>query len=111
MEGLDGGGCGGPIKLGLSGAPAGPFIIDANRTVGQSAVYDPAHPEAMQDGWRYVLPGDGQLPLTEAIAVLKQNGYDGWILFENEKRWHPTLAEPEVAFPAFVSWIRPLITD
>jgi hypothetical protein len=45
----------------------------------------------------------------EAIDVLKQNGYAGWILFENEKRWHPNLAEPEVAFPAFASWVEPLI--
>ena len=75
----------------------------------KDAVYDPAHPNAMADGWRYVLPGAGELPLAEAITILKTNGYDGWILFEQEKRWHPTLAEPEVAFPAFVNWIRPLI--
>lgn len=76
----------------------------------KDAVYDPEHPQAMQDGWRYVLPGEGQLPLAEAISLLKKNGYDGWILFEQEKRWHPTLAEPEVAFPAFVNWIRPLLS-
>jgi sugar phosphate isomerase/epimerase len=76
----------------------------------KDAVYDPAHPQAMADGWRYVLPGEGQLPLAEAIALLKQHGYEGWILFEHEKRWHPNLVEPEVAFPAFVKWIKPLIT-
>jgi sugar phosphate isomerase/epimerase len=75
----------------------------------KDAVYDPQHAQAMKDGWRYVLPGEGQLPLAEAIGVLRQNGYDGWILFEQEKRWHPTLAEPEVAFPAFVKWVKPLL--
>ncbi|MEP7290495.1 MAG: sugar phosphate isomerase/epimerase [Chloroflexota bacterium] len=70
----------------------------------KDAVFDYSHPEAMEDGWRYVLPGHGQLPLAEAIAVLRQHGYDGWLLFEQEKRWHPELAEPEVAFPAFVRW-------
>ncbi len=75
----------------------------------KDAVYNPNHAQAMADGWRYVLPGQGQLPLAEAIALLKQNGYDGWILFEHEKRWHPTLAAPEVAFPAFVKWVKPLI--
>lgn len=75
----------------------------------KDAVYDPTHPEAMNDGWRYVLPGEGQLPLAEAIALLKKNRYDGWILFEHEKRWHPNLAEPEIAFPAFVRWVRPLL--
>ena len=74
----------------------------------KDAVYDPKHPQAMDDGWRYVLPGEGQLPLAEAIRLLQAHGYDGWILFEQEKRWHPHLAEPEVAFPAFVKWVKPL---
>jgi len=75
----------------------------------KDAAYDPAHPQAMDDGWRYVLPGEGQLPLVEAIRLLQRNGYDGWLQFEHEKRWHPDLSEPEVAFPAFVKWVRPLL--
>lgn len=62
------------------------------------------HPKAMTDGWRYVLPGQGELHLEEAITVLHQRGYDGWLMFEHEKRWHPELEEPEIAFPAFVQW-------
>jgi len=73
----------------------------------KDAVYEPKHELAMKDGWRYMLPGKGQLPLPEALALLKQNGYDGWVVFEHEKRWHPTLPEPEEAFPAFMKWIRP----
>jgi sugar phosphate isomerase/epimerase len=76
----------------------------------KDAVYDPNHERAMADGWYYVLPGEGQLPLAQAIALLRQNGYDDWLLFEHEKRWHPDLAEPEEAFPAFVKWVKPLIT-
>jgi sugar phosphate isomerase/epimerase len=77
----------------------------------KDAVYDPAHPQAMpEDGWRYVLPGEGQLPLAEAIHLLRKNGYNGWILFEQEKRWHPELAAPEIAFPAFVKWVQPLLS-
>ncbi len=75
----------------------------------KDAVLDKAHPLAMNDGWRYVLPGAGQLPLADGIKVLRQNGYDGWLLFEHEKRWHPTLPEPEVIFPAFVQWVKPLL--
>ena len=75
----------------------------------KDAVYDPAHEQAMKDGWHYVLPGTGQLPLAEALSLLKQHGYDGWVLFEHEKRWHPHLPEPEIIFPVFVEWIRPLI--
>ena len=79
----------------------------------KDAVYDPQHPLAMEDGWYYVLPGDGQLPLAESIAILHASGYDqgkqpgsGWLQFEHEKRWHPALLEPEVAFPAFAAWAR-----
>jgi sugar phosphate isomerase/epimerase len=76
----------------------------------KDAVYDPTHPFAMSDGWRYVLPGTGQLPLAQAIKILKRHGYDGWLLFEHEKRWHPELAKPEIAFPAFVKWVKTLIS-
>ena len=75
----------------------------------KDAAYDPEHPLAMQDGWRYVFPGQGQLPLAEAVQILKSNGYDGWLMFEHEKRWHPTLAEPEEIFPVFAQWARSLI--
>lgn len=72
----------------------------------KDAVYDPTHELAMEDGWYYVLPGTGQLPLAESILLLKQSGYDGWLQFEHEKRWHPKLLEPEVVFPAFAQWAR-----
>jgi sugar phosphate isomerase/epimerase len=60
----------------------------------------------MGDGWRYVIPGTGVLPLADSIRLLKANGYDGWLQFEHEKRWHPELPEPEEIFPAFVQWVR-----
>ena len=75
----------------------------------KDAIYDPDSPLAMVDGWQYVSPGKGELPLEESIALLKNHGYDGWLLFEHEKRWHPNLPEPEEIFPAFVEWVRPLI--
>ena len=84
----------------------------ASRTVYthvKDAILNPAHPQAMKDGWRYVAPGKGSLRLKEAIALLKSNGYQGWIMFEHEKRWHEELEDPERAFPQFVSWAKPLI--
>ncbi len=75
----------------------------------KDAVYDPTSPLAMEDGWHYVAPGTGELPLAESLALLLASGYDGWLLCEHEKRWHPNLPEPEEIFPRFVRWIRPLI--
>ena len=74
----------------------------------KDAIYDTAHPHAMSDGWRYVAPGTGQLPLAEAISLLEAQAYDGWLLFEHEKRWHPTLPEPEDIMPKYVSWFNGL---
>ena len=74
----------------------------------KDAIYDTAHPHAMSDGWRYVAPGTGQLPLAEAISLLEAQAYDGWLLFEHEKRWHAELPEPEVMFPKFVAWYKGL---
>lgn len=70
----------------------------------KDAVYDPDHPDAMDDGWRYVTPGEGDLPLAESVRLLHERGYDGWLTFEHEKRWHPELPEPDAIFPAFVEW-------
>ena len=95
-------------------APADTFAALKGRvgyTHVKDAVYDPAHELAMEDGWHYVLPGTGSLPLRESIDLLKASGYDGWYQFEHEKRWHPNLPEPEVAFPAFARWIRPLLAS
>jgi sugar phosphate isomerase/epimerase len=80
----------------------------------KDAVFDPSHPAAMKEnfeqglvvGWRYVLPGEGQLPLEKSIRILKKHGYQGWLVCEHEKRWHSDLDEPEVIFPAFVRWAR-----
>lgn len=74
----------------------------------KDAIHDPSHPMAMGDGWRYVPPGTGQLPLAESISLLAATGYDGYVTFEHEKRWHPTLMEPEEIFPKFVAWARSL---
>jgi sugar phosphate isomerase/epimerase len=65
--------------------------------------------ESKEGGRRYALPGEGQLPLAHAIEVLKRNRYDGWLMFEHEKHWLPEIEEPEIAFPAFIKWVRPLI--
>lgn len=75
----------------------------------KDAEYAPDHPLAMSDGWRYVLPGTGELPLAQSIDLLKANGYTGWVTFEHEKRWHPTLAEPEFAFASYAKWARGVI--
>jgi sugar phosphate isomerase/epimerase len=57
------------------------------------------------DEVKYLLPGQGTVPLKEIVQVLKKNGYTGYYGFEWEKAWHPEIEEPEVAFPLFAKVI------
>lgn len=54
----------------------------------------------------YCLPGEGQVPLGRIIAMLAGGGYDGYLTVEWEKQWHPELAEPQVALPAYARALR-----
>lgn len=60
-------------------------------------------------GYQYVQIGDGEIPLKDALRILKAAGFDGWLTFEWEKVWHPDLADPSVAFPEFIARIRALL--
>lgn len=57
---------------------------------------------------RFCLPGEGDAPLGSILEALSSTGYDGWLTFEWEKRWHPEIEEPEVAIPAFARFMRGL---
>ncbi|MFC0774751.1 sugar phosphate isomerase/epimerase family protein [Terrimonas alba] len=46
---------------------------------------------------QYVLLGQGEVPIFEAIDVLAKDNYKGYFSFEWEKLWHPELLEPEIA--------------
>ncbi len=58
------------------------------------------------DKVQYCLMGQGVIPLDEVLRLLLDGGYDGWISFEWEKRWHPEIEAPEVALPDFVRVMR-----
>lgn len=66
--------------------------------------------DSIQEGEsvRYTLFGEGEMPVKDLMDLLKANEYTGWISLEWEKRWHPDIEEPDVAFPHFVQAIRRL---
>jgi sugar phosphate isomerase/epimerase len=49
--------------------------------------------------WDLVLLGEGEVPVREMLGLLAAGGYRGWISVEWEKRWHPEIAEPQIALP------------
>jgi sugar phosphate isomerase/epimerase len=55
--------------------------------------------KARADEWELVLLGEGEVPVRQMLGLLAAGGYRNWISVEWEKRWHPEIAEPEVALP------------
>ena len=60
---------------------------------------------------QYVLTGTGDIPVKETVRVLARNGYKGYYCFEWEKRWHPEIEEPEVAFPHYAKTMRDYLAE
>jgi sugar phosphate isomerase/epimerase len=59
--------------------------------------------------WDLVPLGDGDVPVRESLDALRAHDYDGWLTVEWEKRWHPELAEPELALPHELRALRALL--
>ncbi|MGA9812092.1 MAG: sugar phosphate isomerase/epimerase family protein [Terriglobales bacterium] len=58
------------------------------------------------EGWEPALTGEGDFPLAEVRAALRRLGYDRFVSFEWEKKWHPEIADAEIALPHFMRWFR-----
>ncbi|HUW56770.1 MAG TPA: sugar phosphate isomerase/epimerase [Planctomycetota bacterium] len=58
---------------------------------------------------RLVRVGTGEVPVREAVELLRENDLDLFLCFEHEKMWHPELPDPAEAFPAYVSTMRRIL--
>ncbi|GAC1554477.1 MAG: TIM barrel protein [Ktedonobacteraceae bacterium] len=56
--------------------------------------------------WQLTLLGEGEVPVREQLHALIQRAYTGYVSVEWEKYWHPELAEPEIALPQHIAWLR-----
>lgn len=56
--------------------------------------------------WPLTLLGEGDVPVQAMIKSLAAAGYNGWLAVEWEKKWHPELAEPEIALPQHAELLR-----
>ncbi len=59
-----------------------------------------------RDGWKHVLTGEGDFPLLDLKGALDRLGYDRFLSFEWEKKWHPEIADADIALPHFARWFR-----
>ena len=60
---------------------------------------------------RYVLTGAGEVPVRRQVEALARVQYKGFYSFEWEKRWHPEIEEPEVAFAHFATVMTGYLRD
>ncbi len=65
---------------------------------------DERRPPGGKIPWPPALPGRGDFPGERVFSSLRAAGYEGWVSFEWEKRWHPEIEDPEVALPHFLRW-------
>ena len=63
---------------------------------------------AAPHGFEPCLMGEGNVPHRAIYRVLRDGAYGGYLSLEWEKRWHPEIAEPEVAFSQFAEYMRRL---
>ncbi|MBX3081570.1 MAG: sugar phosphate isomerase/epimerase [Anaerolineae bacterium] len=63
------------------------------------------------ENWDLTLLGEGDVPIPTILAVLHGRGYDGWLSVEWEKKWHPDIAEPEIAIPQHADLLRQYLRE
>lgn len=56
--------------------------------------------------FKLCLTGAGNVPIKKDIELLQSTGYNGYLSFEWEKKWHPELEEPEIAIPGYMEYIK-----
>jgi glucosamine-6-phosphate deaminase len=110
-----------PDRAGVLWDPANAFEVGEEPGEGLATLGDRVRHVHLKDvaresgsagpGWVPRLPGHGEFRPRRVLELLRARGYDRWVSFEWEKRWHPSLAEPEVALPYFVRWAAEELRD
>ncbi len=82
-------------------------VVDALQgRIAHVHVKDARRSSTDSTGWQLVPLGEGEVPVREQLHILMQRGYTGYVSVEWEKHWHPELAEPEIALPQHIAWLR-----
>lgn len=58
---------------------------------------------------RYKMMGYGDIPVKDAILMLKEDGYSGYISLEWVKRWCLDLEDPGIVFCHFIKYVKDII--
>lgn len=69
-------------------------------------IKDGRRPADGNPNWDLTLLGEGDVPTQQILAAMQQAGYDGWLAVEWEKKWHPEIADPDIALPQHADLLR-----
>lgn len=101
------------LKIGAVWDPANCFLESAERPQQGASSLGPrirhVHVKDLRqnsEGWKPALTGEGNFPLPELRSALRQLDYDRFASFEWEKKWHPEIADANIALPHFTRWFR-----
>ena len=101
------------LKIGAVWDPANCFLESAERPKQGASSLGPrirhVHVKDLRqnsEGWKPALTGEGNFPLPELRSALRQLDYDRFASFEWEKKWHPEIADANIALPHFTRWFR-----
>ncbi|MEG0693572.1 MAG: TIM barrel protein, partial [Oscillospiraceae bacterium] len=76
------------------------------QNIGEFVKYTHVKDSIMQgDKLSYRMMGYGDVPIFDALKILKENGYDGYVSLEWVKRWNPDLEDAGIVFAHFMSYI------
>jgi sugar phosphate isomerase/epimerase len=103
----------GALKIGAVWDPANCFLDAGERPQDGVSLLGPrirhVHIKDLRqnaEGWKPALTGEGNFPLNEVRSALRQLGYNHFASFEWEKKWHPEIADANIALPHFARWFR-----
>jgi sugar phosphate isomerase/epimerase len=79
--------------------------------VAHMHIKDARRDDRKPKGWQLTLLEEGEVPVREAVQILQQNNFSGYIALEWEKKWHPEIEEPELALPQFAELLRKYLNE
>ena len=80
--------------------------------IGEHVKYTHVKDSVMHEGQvSYRMMGYGDVPVLDALKVLSDNGYDGFITLEWVKRWNQELQEPGIVFYHYMNYMEYLISQ
>lgn len=86
------------------------FSESAEKTwenIGKFVKYVHVKDSAVENGkFKYKMMGKGDMPISDFVDVLKNNGYEGYLSLEWVKRWNQELEEPGIVFAQYINYMK-----